>query len=416
MPAPPLYQRQANFKNAQAINPSGQPDGTSMDNEFNAIKATLDAIEGRLPLIQRDDGQIANQSITIDQLSSSLSTGFTLKGPWAAGTQYNTGDGVISGLKFFRARIANLSTSLNSPTADPIITWQQVADLSTIGLTITHSAEAATDGLVSAPGIGFASQVLGFFKQAANVIGLSIAGVQSFLFSAAGITLPSDPTLALHAATKQYVDAQIASAIAPAIAAATQGDIGVVKWFPASTTLPLNHVLCYGQPLARTLPLFAVFGVTYGAGDGSSTFNNIDMRGIVPAGVDNMGGVAAGRLTSESISGGALTAGNSGGEETHLLLAAELAAHTHAVTDPGHNHPITDPGHAHVVPVANVFNAGTPGGNSGCNNNNTNTAAATTGISVNSHVTGLTVNATAAGGAHNNVQPTRVGNWIVRTQ
>jgi microcystin-dependent protein len=333
-----------------------------------------------------------------------------------AGTQYNTGDGVISGLKFFRALIANLSSSANSPTIDPIITWQQVADLSTIGLTIVHSAEAATDGTVGAPGIGFASQVLGFFKQAANVIGLSIAGVQSFLFSAAGITLPADPTLALHAATKQYVDAQIAAAVAPAIAAATQGDIGVVKWFPA-TALPLNHVLCYGQPLARTLPLFTVFGTTYGAGDGSSTFNNIDMRGITPAGVDNMGGTAAGRLTSESISGGASTVGNVGGEETHLLLATELAAHAHLTSDPGHTHPITDPGHQHSLSAPASTNGGASGAIQFSNPPlSTSTATAPTGISVNSHVTGLTIQPTAAGVAHNNVQPTRVGNWIVRVQ
>lgn len=416
MPAPPPYQRATNFKNAQALNPSGQPDGTLMDAEFNAAKATLDAILARLPIIQRDDGKIANQSITTDQLSPSLSTGFTLRGSWAAGVQYNTGDGVVSNLKFFRALIANLSTSLNSPVADPVITWQQVADLSVIGLTITHSAEAAIDGTVAAPGIGFTSQVLGFFKQAANVIGVSIAGVQSFLITAAGVVLPSDPVLPLHAATKQYVDAQILAGIAPAIAAAVAGDIGVVKWFPAPAMVPLNHVLCYGQALSRTLPLFGVFGTTYGVGDGSSTFNNIDMRGIVPAGLDNMGGVAAGRLTN-SITGGASTVGNLGGEENHLLLATELAAHTHAVTDPGHVHPITDPGHLHTYSGPTGVTSSAVGGQGSVQATSLQSAGvATTGISVNNQTTGIGVSPTPAGSGHNNVQPTRVGNWIVRTQ
>jgi microcystin-dependent protein len=386
-----------------------------MDAEYNAIKVTLDAIEGRLPLIQRDDGNLANQSVTIDQISPSFSMGFTLRGPWVVGTIYNTGDGVLSGTRFYRARIANTATSLNSPVVDSG-TWGFLYDLALLAQAVTYSANAAPDGTVGAPGIGFASQVLGFFKQAANVIGVSIAGVQDFLITAAGIVLPADPTLGLHAATKQYVDAQIAAQIAPALAAAIAADIGVVKWFPASGTLPLNHVLCYGQALNRTLPLFTVFGTTYGAGDGSTTFNNIDMRGIVPAGVDNMGGVAAGRLTSESIVGGASTIGNSGGEETHLLIAAELAAHTHGVTDAGHVHPITDPGHAH--PYTGSTPTSTPGGGFGAANQAFGqiTGTVTTGISVNSATIGITVNPTSVGGAHNNVQPTRVGNWIVRTQ
>lgn len=411
MPAPPPYERQANFKNAQALSPSAQTNGAALDGEFNAIKATLDAIESRLPSIQRDDGRLANASVTIDQLSPSLSTGFTLQGPWAAGIQYNTGDGVIYGLKFYRARIANLSTTLNSPLLSSA-TWIFLADLAAIAGVISASADQAGDGSAAVPGIGFASQALGFFKQAAGIIGVSIAGVQKFLISAAGVELPADPVLALHAATKQYVDAAIATALGPALAAAVGGDIGVVKWFPAAA-IPANHELCYGQLLSRTLPLFGVFGTTYGAGDGSTTFNNIDMRGIVPAGVDNMGGVAASRLTSIAAAIGTL-----GGEEKHTLLAGELAAHAHGVTDPGHIHTGSVASHSHSYsrPNATVFatSGGVPVLASPATNDVTgNTAPA---VTVNNHATGITVNSTAAGVGHNNVQPTRVGNWIVRVQ
>lgn len=415
MPAPPPYQRQANFKNAQALVPSGQPSGVSMDAEFDAVKATLDAILGRLPSIQRDDGRVANQSITIDQLSPSLSVGFTLRGLWKAGVNYNTGDGAVSGLKFFRALVANLSSAANSPPVSPA-TWEEIVDLSELALIIMHPAEAAIDGTAGAPGIGFASQVLGFFRQAASVIGVSIAGVQSFLLTAAGIVLPADPVLALHAATKQYVDVQITAAIAPAIATAVAGDIGIVKWFPASV-LPANHVLCYGQALSRSLPLFGVFGTVYGVGDGSTTFNNIDMRGIVPAGVDNMGGTAANRLTGTTITGGAETVGNIGGLQTHVLTTAQLAAHAHGVTDPGHNHAINDSGHTHTYTSPGTATNATAGGvNVASTPFGTTTGNSTTGITINNKVTSISVNSVGSGSAHNNVQPTRVGNWIVRTQ
>ena len=340
MPQPAPYTRKYNFTNFQATNPSGQPPGPSMNSEFNAIKVVLDAILARLPFIQRDDGYLANASVTADQLSPSLSIGFTLRGVWAPNVNYRYGDGVSMGTVFYRCLSANLSTSGPSGNAPNIATgiWQEVADLASIAGAVVHASNAAPDGSAAAPGLGFQSEADGFFKQAPGVIGVAIQGVQQFLINAAGILLPANPTLALQAATKQYVDQQIA--------ALTAIDVGILKPLPASG-VPANHALCYGQPLLRALPLFGVYGTTYGVGDGVTTFNNIDMRGVTVAGVDNMGGTAAGRLTAESITGGALTVGNIGGEETHMLLATELAAHLHTITDPGHVHTASDAGHTH---------------------------------------------------------------------
>lgn len=67
----------------------------------------------------------------------------------------------------------------------------------------------------------------------------------------------------------------------------------------AGTTAPDGFLLCFGQAVSRTTyaALFAVISTTYGAGDGSTTFNLPDMRGRAPAGKDDMGGSAASRLT-----------------------------------------------------------------------------------------------------------------------
>jgi microcystin-dependent protein len=53
-----------------------------------------------------------------------------------------------------------------------------------------------------------------------------------------------------------------------------------------------------GQALSRTTyaTLFAILGGTFGAGDGSTTFNIPDMRGRFSSVADNMGGTGAGRL------------------------------------------------------------------------------------------------------------------------
>ena len=99
-------------------------------------------------------------------------------------------------------------------------------------------------------------------------------------------------------------------------------------------------LLCYGQAVSRTTyaALFAVIGTGYGAGDGSTTFNVPDYRGRVLAGADNMGGVAAGRLSGYSI-------GASGGAQAIAQSIAQLAPHSH--TDTGHTHTAADSGHVH---------------------------------------------------------------------
>lgn len=60
--------------------------------------------------------------------------------------------------------------------------------------------------------------------------------------------------------------------------------------------VPGNALLCFGQAVSRTTyaALFSVIGTAFGAGDGSTTFNLPDMRGVVPVGLDNMGGTARG--------------------------------------------------------------------------------------------------------------------------
>ena len=68
----------------------------------------------------------------------------------------------------------------------------------------------------------------------------------------------------------------------------------------AGATAPTGFLLCYGQAISRTTyaVLFAAIGTTYGAGDGSTTFNLPDLRGRAAFGKGDMGGVEAGRLNS----------------------------------------------------------------------------------------------------------------------
>lgn len=58
----------------------------------------------------------------------------------------------------------------------------------------------------------------------------------------------------------------------------------VLMW--STATAPTNYLLCNGSAVSRTTfsALFAVVGTTFGAGDGSTTFNLPNFQGLVPRG------------------------------------------------------------------------------------------------------------------------------------
>ena len=103
----------------------------------------------------------------------------------------------------------------------------------------------------------------------------------------------------------------------------------------AANTPPTGWLLCDGTAYSRTSysSLFAAIATTYGAGDGSTTFNVPDLRGRLPLGA----GTGTGHAATAWTLGDQPTTG-AGGEQTHLQVAAEMPVHNHGVTDPGHSH------------------------------------------------------------------------------
>jgi hypothetical protein len=84
--------------------------GQALDVEFNDVKATTDAINANLKLIQRDDGQIANASIGYDQLSPALQTnGLATASSWLTGVNYTVGATVYQSSQLYRCLIAHTS-------------------------------------------------------------------------------------------------------------------------------------------------------------------------------------------------------------------------------------------------------------------------------------------------------------------
>ena len=102
MPAPPSYDRQANFVEYAAAHTSEPYNPADHDAECDAIEQTLDQIVSNLSLIQRDDGALANQCVTTDSLSAAVAallavSGSTIRGAWVTATAYAVRDVVTEG-------------------------------------------------------------------------------------------------------------------------------------------------------------------------------------------------------------------------------------------------------------------------------------------------------------------------------
>lgn len=105
MAQPPSYSRQYDFSDFQEDFPSDPLPGDEIDGEFDAIKITLDAFLVNLALIQRDDGRLKNQTVTIESLSPAVRALFItseVRGEWQTSTEYEAGDAVgVNGVLYF---------------------------------------------------------------------------------------------------------------------------------------------------------------------------------------------------------------------------------------------------------------------------------------------------------------------------
>lgn len=145
----------------------------------------------------------------------------------------------------------------------------------------------------------------------------------------------------------------------------------------AGITAPAGWLLCDGAPVSREVYkiLFALIGVTFGAGDTTTTFNLPDCRGR-----SSMGAGTGSGLTARTL-------GQALGAETHTLTGAESGL----------------PAHAHTVPWRD---------NSCASGSDNDTGTMTSGPDIT--VDTSTVGPTDAASSHPNIHPVIVLNRIIK--
>jgi len=167
----------------------------------------------------------------------------------------------------------------------------------------------------------------------------------------------------------------------------------IVPW--SSASVPSGFLECDGTAVSRSTysALFAIVGTTYGAGDGSTTFNTPDLQDNTPVGKSNNKALGS--------TGGANTVtstGNVGGSTANATLSeSQLASHSHGTNKhetPG-SYPSATP---HPLYQRGSFTGG----------ENTNSAGSGSGHSHN-------MSATFSGDATSVLQPYLALIYIIKT-
>lgn len=238
---------------------------------------------------------------------------------WGPGYASRNGSGTFVIPNVFAPNTTISSAAFNANFSD--IAQEITNSLALDGQSSMTGPIKAASGTEGVPSITFSADLdTGFYRIGSNNVGFSAGGSKVVDISTSGL----DATTIM----------QGGSTLVPA---------GITVAY-AGSTAPGGYLLSYGQAISRTTyaNLFTAIGTAYGSGDGSTTFNTPDCRGRVIAGLDNMGGSAAGRLDS------ATTVGATQGAKSQTLIAGNLPSHTHnysGATDSqgAHSHTVTVP-------------------------------------------------------------------------
>ena len=253
-----LFLYYIDIDSSQWVDASPNITGSNGSNVFSGPNAPATAVEGALWF-----------NTTTNQLYV-----FTNE-QWIAAQNSVAGVNSVSGI----APIAVTGT-----TADPVINvfTASTSDRGVVKLANQSETDAASDINVALTPGGLANGIDNYLPQASEVA----RGVLE-LATAAEVEAGVQGTKAITPAT-------LSAALAALGLTAPAGSISAF----AGLTAPAGYLLCDGSQVSRATyaDLYAVVGDTFGAGDGTTTFNLPDLRGEFIRGFDDGRGADAGRV------------------------------------------------------------------------------------------------------------------------
>lgn len=190
--------------------------------------------------------------------------------------------------------------------------------------------------------------------------------IRDFVTSAKGVTLqspvslPADYSITLLSslpATTQTLTIDPSGNLAANTSVTPSGSI--IMYGGASA--PSGYLLCDGSAVSRTTyaSLFSAIGTNYGIGNGTTTFNVPDLRGLFPRGTDNGAG-----NDPDASSRTATNSGNSG-DNVGSFQSDDFLSHSHPAQPPvpnfmgvGFNGGLGTVAGANATPMSTTGNTG----------------------------------------------------------
>lgn len=151
MAQPTAYTRAYDFEGFQTSNPSTPLPAAQVETELNRIKTTLDETLANLAIIQRDDTEIANNSVGIDQLKTEVTFGLNAVTDWETATAYALNAGVWNAGKLYYCIVAHTSGTFATDLAAE--KWSLILDVDTTLAAYVTNAQAAQTAAETAQGL-----------------------------------------------------------------------------------------------------------------------------------------------------------------------------------------------------------------------------------------------------------------------
>lgn len=399
--------------------------GTQLDNDLLNLKSAIDETIDFTSGVVRPDGKLNTGVVVKSSLAPDVLLGLASPRPWTTATAYVVDDTATINNGLYICTLAHTSgtfaTDLAAGQWALLIEFTVPSSIPDGAVTTAKIAAGAVtaakipDGELTGAKIADAS--ISLAKLAEQPTAAPVGAMMPF----AGPFAPAKWLFAYGQTLSRVTYSALFSAItATVVGAVTSGSSTITGLAVDLRGLGLEGSVVEGPGIPSGATLASVTATTitvsanatasngsaalrvfpHGNGDGSTTFTLPDRRGVPSAGRDNMGGVAAARLTSP-VNGSRL--GALGGAQSVTLSEAQLPVITPSgsvsVTINGIT-VVTAVGSTSVDPVGVGTAAKDP-------------VVSNLPLSVNS--AGFSGNSFGGGGAHNNVQPTAVDNIIIYT-
>lgn len=287
----PSYIRYRSYAQAQSDSPNTVLNGADFDTDFDRIKTFADSVSSAIADVRRDDGQLVNETVGLDQLKSEvfpfLNKAVTFKGAWVTATVYAVNDFVSQSSNGYVCLVAHTAGTFATDLAAG--KWQLLSTTGSTGPAGSGYGATSVTSLAIGTGSKIFTTLAGLAYTAGARVRASSAGgptnyMEGVVTSYSGTTLTVNVDLTHGSGTKTDWDINLAGeqgSVGPSLQRrqTTTGPVssttGLPNFLPSSATgLSLTS-----QNVSTTAPFMA----TAANGVSSTTGRQQDAIGVASA-------------------------------------------------------------------------------------------------------------------------------------